>query len=124
MEIKVGEYIRTKEGYIAKLENIYFGKYINETIYECDSTVYTDHGDPTRDFNGKDELEFFVEKHSEFIWELIKKGDYVNGHKVEEIWEDGFRFGGCDYMFQVTGYDIKSIVTREMFESIEYKVGD
>ena len=122
MDIRVGEYVRTKFGYIAKIESIYVSEYTGETMYECDSTVYMDYGDPVRYFEGKDELEKFVVKHSEFIWELIEKGDYVNGHKVEEIWENEYRFGGCDYMFQVTGDKIKSIVTKELMKSVEYEV--
>ena len=50
----------------------------------------------------------------------------MNGHKVEVIWEDAanYRFGGCNYMFQITDEDIKSIVTKEQFNSVTYSLED
>ena len=121
MEIEVGEYIRTRNGVIAKLIDIYFEE--DENCYHFDNTIYRGYSEYI-DFLWEKELKEYIVKHSEFIWELIELGDYVNGHKVEEIWENDFRFGGCDYTFQVTGYEIKSIVTKEQFESMEYKVGE
>lgn len=51
-------------------------------------------------------------------------GDYINGHKIEKKWEDAgnFRFAGCDYYFNITDEEIKSIVTKEQFERISYKL--
>lgn len=62
-------------------------------------------------------------KSSPNIIDLIEVGDYVNGNKV---------IGKLDYLLEFDGSgdgdyylkeeEIKSIVTREMFESMEYKV--
>ena len=62
--------------------------------------------------------------HSEDIEELIQVGDYINGHKVEVIWEDAghIRFAGCDYRFNINHEQIKSIVTKEKYASMEYRV--
>ena len=55
------------------------------------------------------------------IIDLIEVGDYVNGYKVTS--KDQFLgFGNHDWY--MTNDEIKSIVTKEQFESMEYKVGD
>lgn len=59
------------------------------------------------------------------IIDLIEVGDYVNGVMVTEI-KDGKPFKE-DYNDPYYSYyfdDIYSIVTKEQFESIEYKVKD
>jgi hypothetical protein len=70
-------------------------------------------------------------KHSENIIDLIEVGDYVNGNKVikslpkdkrkkQEIIIDStcFEYGELPLKQE----EIKSIVTKEQFESMEYKV--
>ena len=70
------------------------------------------------------------------IIDLIEVGDYVNGYKViltgiEELghkfitldWDihcEGLHWGKCNEI--ENSEDIKSIVTKEQFESMEYKV--
>ena len=60
---------------------------------------------------------------------LIEIEDYVNGSKVQEIGE-GYveieEYSGLnnDMPFVVKTEDIKSIVTKEQFESMVYKVGE
>jgi len=61
-------------------------------------------------------------KSSPNIIDLIEVGDYVNGEKVTSIQDNWLGFGNYDYYRQE--YEIKSIVTKEQFESMEYKVGD
>lgn len=68
-------------------------------------------------------------KHSSNIIDLIEVGDYVNGHRVvNEIWgeddndlyfeiEGGFNKATC-----IGEKDIKSIVTKECFQSVSYEV--
>lgn len=66
-------------------------------------------------------------KHSKNITDLIEVGDYVNGYKVEKI-EDGYIY--VDYCWDCELYtlvtndsdNIKSIVTKEQFANMEYKV--
>lgn len=67
---------------------------------------------------------------SDYITELICVGDYVNGHRVDKV-VIGPKCSyvlleevGCyvDSQEDIADYEIKSIVTREQFESLEYKV--
>ena len=72
----------------------------------------------------------------EDVMQLIRPGDYVNGTKVTMI--AGTRYDKndlhcyCDYCenketrkwLMIPAKEIKSIVTKEQFESMEYKVGD
>ena len=65
--------------------------------------------------------EVFI-KVSHNIIDLIEVGDYVNGELVEYIEVDSYK----DYVIN-SGYwckqeNIKSIVTKEQFESMSYKV--
>ena len=76
-------------------------------------------------------------KWSEKIIDLIEVGDYVNGYQITSIQEieepcypkrlafsiiDGGENNICAQVFN--DKDIKSIVTKEQFESMEYKVGE
>ena len=51
----------------------------------------------------------------------IEVGDYVNGEKVTDTW-NGNRIETHRSNFHED--NIKSIVTKEQFESMEYKVGE
>ena len=72
-----------------------------------------------------------VIKASYNIIDLIEVGDYVNGKLVSKISTDYIfdyseeikiiYFSEKDYIYSTK--DIKSIVTKEQFESISYKVG-
>lgn len=62
-----------------------------------------------------------VLKASHNIIDLIEVGDYVNGYEVTS--KDQFLgFGNHDWY--MINDEIKSIVTKEQFESMSYKVGD
>ena len=64
-------------------------------------------------------------KHSFNIIDLIEKGDYVNGFEVSR--KDGDVVVVLDFFGQTRGIEsknIKSIVTKEQFESMSYKIGD
>lgn len=70
------------------------------------------------------------------IIDLIKEGDYVNGHQIYEIDRECCRItlNGGDYgdEFRLTylrpalgkNMGIKSIVTKEQMEQISYRIGD
>lgn len=72
-----------------------------------------------------------IVKHSKNIIDLIEVGDYVNGYKVLDIMEDlntgklqlempsSYPKAGSCTLYE---NEIKSIVTKEQFKSIEYKV--
>ena len=97
--MKVGDYYRTKYG-INKLTE---GKCVLDNII----------------------------KSSPNIIDLIEVGDYVNGHRIEEISINKYDVKVLYYEIPSDyGYkeklakQIKSIVTKEQFENMEYKVGD
>lgn len=119
MDIKVGEYIRTRNGDIGKLEQIVKGV-ADEYDYILTNTL----------LNYCGFLEE-IEKHSFNIIDLIEVGDYVNGHLVVDL--DKNIYNQKLVITEVDGKDgairhhyleksIKSIVTSEQFEAMEYEV--
>lgn len=70
------------------------------------------------------------------IIDLIEVGDYVNGYKVSRItgtrWDDNDLHCYCDYCqdqetlkwIMIAEKDIKTVVTKEQFESMSYRIGD
>lgn len=117
MELKEGMYIRFKD-YISKIEYIKTTKIGNTYIQvkEPNGMLVT--------INYK-----YITKARNKIIDLIEEGDYVNGMKVNNIAiEDGLIYLHMDADeclhedTMLTGDDIKSIVTKEQFSSIEYKV--
>ena len=126
MEIEVGEYGRTNKGKIfifAWLENSDGKRYTNKVllgngkIFE-NKFYYFDDGEE-------------IVKHSKNIIDLIEVGDYVNGRLVLQV---DYKNKNVCLLIPLTdtkantnimwyGYeDIKTIVTHEQFENIEYKV--
>lgn len=111
LTINVGDYVRTINGEIYKLIDdfalIYFQK-------------EQEYGLP----------EHQIIKSSPNIIDLIEVGDYVNGHRVIDIAKDQIRALYYEDINQkyalipMINKDIKSIVTREMLESMEYKIGE
>ena len=115
-EIKVNEYIRTKRGIIDKAVKI-----LDDYIFLESKFFITEYGESFTFIKKTD-----VVKHSPNIIDLICEGDYVNRYIVRRTYLDGethyIKLGE-----QITGNrtyndDIKSIVTKEQFESISYKV--
>lgn len=121
-EIKVGEYIRTKDGFITKILGVdEFTLDEDEIFYETElNEGYTDLGSDD------------IIKHSSNIIDLIEQGDYVNGIKIFLI-EKAIGYGdkgqegilvnkiykNCKF---IPKDDIKSIVTKEQFKNIEYTI--
>lgn len=114
MDIKIGEYVRTRDGKIDKVINPEF--YI-ETYIECQKGLVT-----------KDA----IKGHSPNIIDLIEEEDYVNGIKIYSI-KKGIGYGdkgqvgiiinkhysNCKF---IPVEDIKTIVTSEQFKAMEYEV--
>ena len=122
-EIKVGEYVKLKNGRIAKIIDI-----DKEFIY-FDKEIYRQIGIPVCELD-KAFLDFII-KHSFNIIDLIEVGDYVNGILVTgkestllftEI--KGIDNSGYHVPISQYGENIKSIVTKEQFSSVEYKLED
>ena len=110
--MKVGDYVRTRWGCIAKFEGIHEG------FYEFDNIIM-DESSAVREKLFVD----IVEKSSPNIIDLIEVGDYVNGEEVKEKFNYLLGFEcGQDGEYYRDEKDIKSIVTKEQFESMEYMI--
>ena len=116
MKLEVGIYVRTKWGYICKIINI--------NDFREPSMKYGVEASYLKDimFIGDDD----ILKASHNIIDLIEVGDYVNGLLVTRICEDNETkekyinlYGSVSEWEQE---DIKSIVTKEMFSSVEYRM--
>lgn len=115
-EIEIGEYVRTKNGVIDKVDALY--GMIENTV----------HLENQKWFDTKS-----IVNHSKQLIDLIEVGDYVNGYKVIDIMED-METGEIhlemtsDYTNEIIGDctiyndDIKSIVTKGMFKNAEYRM--
>ncbi len=124
-EIEVGEYGRTNLGNIfifAWLENADGIKYEDKVILIKNNKVINEF----YYFKGNEK----IVKHSKNIIDLIEVGDYVNGYEVL----DKYLFNGEKPVLETNGeetnckclcdLDIRTIVTKEQFEQVQYKVGD
>lgn len=67
-----------------------------------------------------------VIKASYNIIDILEKGDYVNGHRVEEIdFENEEIFTDSEYYCGIVEFcNIKSVITHEQMEQMAYKVGE
>lgn len=118
-EIRVGEYIRTKDGFIDKIVDIRDTYSKRKLIsFERSNSLKSDIG-----------LKAMVVKHSSNLIDLIQCGDYVNGILVTGkestlLWTEikGIDRSGYHIPISQYGEDIKTIVTKEQMESISYKV--
>lgn len=116
-EIKVGEYCRTRKGIIGILKQQFtFGHGVN----------YPEPQEWVIDVKGKKyvtiecDVDFDnIVKHSPNIIDLIEKGDYVNGKEIDSMTFD--LFINSDFREEY-GKAIETIATKEMMESISYKV--
>lgn len=127
MKLKVGMYVRIKWGNglqtISQCKNIVdMGdtQYAKEDFY-----IHTDH-------SGEVIYKTMIVKSSFNIIDLVECGDYVNGYKVSLRGYDYADFVQCDYPvengttnhYKFYEQAIKSIVTKEQFSSMEYRLGD
>ena len=107
--MKVGDYLRTHDGRIDKIVDIK-----NDFIYIENS-----------DYGYREKYL----KSSPDIIDLIEVGDYVNGSYIYSVVEENKNTGQPRVLFTeeygVLGNgDIKSIVTKEQFSCMEYKIGE
>ena len=113
MKLEEGMYVRTKDKMV-KIEKISDG-----VMWDTQGHVHF--GD-------------FI-KASHNIIDLIEVGDYVNGVRIDELSHNRFtnakavatnnslrKDTGKQYWFE--NEDIKSMVTKEQFEQMQYKVGE
>lgn len=113
-EIEIGEYIRTKKGYLGKYQKSVEGF---DEFTDSEGTFMLDIED--------------IVKHSKNIIDLIEVGDYVNGELITSIYDENKE----DEQIQIevnnqgnyTYYineDIKTIVTKQQFSQMEYRLED
>ena len=118
MKLKVGQFARLKSGYICKIINI--------NDFREPNMKYGVEANYLKDvmFIGDDD----ILKASHNIIDLIEPEDYVNGVEVigkefDNFNEEYLQCGVGDYVictYEVK--DIKSILTKEQMEQMEYKV--
>jgi len=107
-EYEVSEYYRTKNGEIFKIIDLDDYSFLLDKFYHQ------------------------IVKHSKNIIDLVEVGDYVNGREIKHIaMFEGFpdypKLILTDKKYLIPGEtienkDIKTIVTHEQMQSIEYKV--
>lgn len=121
MKLEVGMYIRTKDGIIDKVIIDYNGHCASPNC-ECK------HVSCAKNYYDEDN----IVKASYDIMDLIKVEDYVNGYKVSLKGYDYAHFVQCDYPvengttnhYKFYKQAIKSVVTKELFELAEYRIGE
>ena len=119
MKLEVGMYVRTERGYIAKCT--YIDKEI-EGIYGFDGAIRKSFGDEY-DFIYTQEHD--ITKASHNIIDLIEVGDYDNGLIVNDVVTDIDGTKTFNLFKQLSYFgneDIKTIVTKEQFESMKYSL--
>lgn len=119
MKLEVGMYVRTKDGIIARIKEIDN----NERLYLNQKSIYTD------DYKHDLIIDYEVIKASYNIIDILEVGDYVNGSKVVEVDFDAeeekyIRIDKAQDGLKtiLRNNDIKSIVTKEMYSSVEYRM--
>ena len=129
MKLEVGMYVRTIKGHLAQLieiENLFNQDGEYGIAYGFDKEIDGFNTDITYEY-----AERIIKKTNYDIKKLIEVGDYVNGYKVDSIieWADTKELICNDYnlddsVITIKEEDIKTIVTKEQFESMNYKVGE
>lgn len=124
--MKVGDYVRTPYG-IVKIKNIFCetGYVFIETDNEIGDCSMVNKGVLRKGIivMENDYANFRENNVKEKPIDLIEVGDYVNGECVSCITPNNYiETGYGEELEGLHNDDIKSIVTKEQFESIEYKV--
>ena len=116
MKLEVGQFARLKSGYICKIINI--------NDFREPNMKYGVEANYLKDimFIGDDD----IVKASYNIIDILEVGDYVNGYLVLNVldFNDNTRILSLERIYdnKITEEDIKSIVTKEQFESMKYSL--
>lgn len=128
MKIEVGEYVRTIDGFIGIFDR--YSKRLDTSIYKSPFNCFI------KLQNRKTPLQChrnYITKHSKNIIDLIEVGEYVNGRLVLQV---DYKNKNVCLLIPLTdtkantnimwyGYEnIKSIVTKEQFNSVSYRIGE
>ena len=110
--MKVGEYVRTPYG-IRKVKDIRIkSNYLDDGFYVEDRFIVCGHKAMQEVISSPN------------IIDLINVGDYVNEEKVLEVLIDRNMSRIKTELSTFFNNEIKSIVTHEQFESMEYRIGE
>jgi len=133
-EIKVGEYVRSKDGIIGKFVEIdkcvrYYGERLEDVIYR----IYV--GD-TLDYQYLRIKKEDITKHSSNIIDLIEVKDIVHivicdeddidgENPMETAWyiDNEYILGNIISSIKANRASLLGIVTKEQFSSMEYRLG-
>ena len=112
--MNIGDYVRLNN-------DVYFVEVINRIaeIYEDKGTLLTENDGS--EYQGEYSMESVI-KSSPNIIDLIEIGDYVNGERVINIIKKHGYLEVSDEEIIINKKDIKSIVTKEQFSQMEYKL--
>ena len=115
-KIEVGEFVRSKDGYIGKVELIIEDEQERQNYYICEK-------DNVMASNYRDN----IVKHSKNIIDLIEVGDYVNEYPVRIVMGKKCNFdlnemNWVDLENVFLDGLIQDIVTKEQFDSIKYEI--
>ena len=114
--IKVGDYVRIDNGCICK---------VLEYTDISDNDFYVNTDSP---YNVV--YKSWIVKSSPNIIDLIEEDDFINGSRITELKSNKNGVIKCmldsDYELITTiiNEEIESVVTKEQFESMEYKIGE
>lgn len=118
MKLEVGQFIRTNDGYINKIEKVNQFNVLVDGRYLFGEKLNIPNNEIT--------------KSSYNIIDILEVGDYVNGQKVyydEELdflYVQSFDANGEFYQESITKQsfidNIKSVITHEQMEQMEYKI--
>ena len=122
--MKVGDYVRTNKGNIARIVKI------TDLTIICDRIVY-----PSRNFGfnkqlRKESLERLQVKSNSNIKELIKAGDFI---EYETTFDDGSKTKYLEILNDKRLKElksssecckVKSIITKEQFSQMKYRIGE
>ena len=117
MEINVGEYVRTRDGIIKRVSS--YNPQENNPLWET--------------LNGNVQMKGNITKHSKDIIDLVEKSDVIltkdnNKYALNYEFEIEYDSLYSDWAITIDDYitiyskDIKSILTKEQFESNAYKI--
>lgn len=118
--MKLGDYVRFK----TLSREIKIGKVI-EIVEPDNSNEFSPKKCNVYDLdNNEATVDDYVIKSSPNILDLIEVGDYVNGEKVINIIKEHKYLEVSDEEIVIDEKDIKSIVTKEQFSQMEYRIGE
>ena len=128
-----GQYVRTIYG-IKRIDQIICGQDVRfDNTDGFDEFLLNYHNNDGISMNSSTWKEIVIGEPKENIIDLIETGDYVNGHRVldcdlYDIDDEGndFRYIKTEHYFELNHWikerEIKSIITKEQFERMEYKI--